>query len=118
MVHRPRSNTDVFGELLPLIGEDALFKLLQQWGGQRIGVPRRVGPDTRLALVIGAENAAKMAREYGGGKIGLPLAKPWRCLMMRRAGHSYGQISARLCISEASVHQHLKRLGMTKAAAS
>lgn len=61
-------------------------KLLDQWGGLPVYVPRSPAADHPLVLIAGMEAAAALAAAYGGERIMIPLgARRRRNELVRRA---------------------------------
>lgn len=98
--------------------------LADRFGGQRISVPKRIGPKHRLAQLCGEKGAAALAHAYGGGRIDVPLwnfagikaflrAQRRAILARDEEGQSAAEIARSLRVTERVVHKHraLKRAG-------
>ncbi len=86
-------------ELADLIGIDAVWRLVQRWGGVRLFIPVTMPPEHEIAATIGPEAAEALAGHYGGDV--LELAKgdhALRCLRNRAIVDQYdrGVPAARL----------------------
>jgi hypothetical protein len=101
-------------KLVDLIGEDAALKLVEEFGGRRLDIPRSVGPRHQLAKVIGEAAARKLVAEYFGGRLRVPMAKFWRAQVYRARGLSYNEIAKRLQVTDNSVHRFLRDAGVVR----
>lgn len=67
---RPTRSTHA--EMIEILGDDLVARLIVGHGGTRIWVPRRIPPDHWLARALGAEGAARLAEWCGGGPLHVP----------------------------------------------
>lgn len=104
---------DLFGSLMTLIGSDALFRLIERYGGIRLYIPLTAKPESRIAQTIGLDAAQALAAEYGGILLAFPMAKAWRIQVYRQRGMSYAAISRAVGVHEATVHRQLAAMGLT-----
>ena len=66
-------------ELLQALGYEGLMRLLDQFGGERIYVPRQMTPAHRLALGLGLETAQALCRFVGpSGEFLVPTGRDLR----------------------------------------
>lgn len=98
--------------LAQLLGPEVAFRLAEQHGGTRVYVPHRPA-GTELARLVGEDGAARMSERWPGEQIKVPVAREWRVVAYRCAGHSYDDIAVRLGIDIATVHRILQRQDMT-----
>lgn len=84
---RPASS-EVFKEIASAIGGRAARKLVEKMGGQRIKVPRQIGPDHEIAKAIGEKAATDLACYFHGTHLQLPaLSAALRRQLVRELGH-------------------------------
>ncbi|MDA8049033.1 MAG: hypothetical protein M0002_03335 [Rhodospirillales bacterium] len=96
------------GSLVELLGEDAALKLIELYGGTRLTVPKRIGPEDALGREVG-EAAVLLARYFGGSEVKVPMARPWRALIYQRMGLTRRQMARRLGCTETAVYGYLAR---------
>jgi hypothetical protein len=100
------------------LGEAAMLKVAQAFGGERVHIPTTVRPGSRLAKELGADLAQKVADVLGGGwEITVPLGPAAGEARMRRAiakllreGLSTNEIVRRLRCHEVTVRRMRSRL--------
>ncbi len=92
-------------ELEALIGEAAFVRLAEAFGGTRLYVPVRMGPDHEIVQAIGAEAAALLAKRLAPDQIRVPLAREARARQYRAEGRSNAQIARALGINETTVNR-------------
>ena len=66
---------DSLRELAELIGLPSAMILTDRWGGVRLNIPVRMGPDHPLALYLSLKAARKLAGYYGGDRIAVPCGR-------------------------------------------
>lgn len=89
--------------LISLIGEEKFIAFVEEFGGRRLYVPEKLGPDHRIAQTIGIEAAAKLNRFYSLAYISVPIARKMRAVHYRAQGLSNGRIATKLGITESGV---------------
>jgi len=55
---------DSLAELVELLGEHAVLKLMDSWGGVRLYVPQKMTPDHVIARVIGFASARRLSARF------------------------------------------------------
>jgi Mor family transcriptional regulator len=95
-----------FEHLAAPIGGEAMLRLVETFGGRRLYIAKRSGPE--LVAAIGAAAAVALAAEFGGQEITVPLAKSWRIRLYHAQGASGPEIARRLQISEDTVWRTLR----------
>lgn len=56
----------ILQEFAELIGMDATLRIVENYGGVRLHIPKRYYPNHPLAKLIGHANAVKLSEVYGG----------------------------------------------------
>lgn len=97
-------------ELIELIGEAAMIRLAEEFGGTRLYVPAAMGPAAPIARAVGMEAAARLAAQYSPDKIKVPLARELRASHYHASGLSYARIAVRLGMTETGVEKLMRRL--------
>ena len=64
----------VFQEVCQLIGEEAIAKLVAEYGGTRLYLPTMIKPEHPLCHLLGQEIAQKLAGEFSGLSVEIPRA--------------------------------------------
>jgi hypothetical protein len=105
-------------ELLALIGEAALVRLAEAFGGTRLYVPRTIAPDSELVRAIGVEPAQRLCERLAPDVIKVPLARELRARHYRAAGRSNARIASALGITERAVEKLFQRMDDPPAKAS
>lgn len=97
------------------VPEAQIDRLLDQWGGLPIYVPRAPAADHPLVVIAGAEAAAALAAAYGGERILMPLGArrrrdelARRVRELRAAGLNNCEIARRLGIHLRSVQRLIR----------
>ncbi|MDG3442427.1 hypothetical protein [Nitrospirillum amazonense] len=100
------SQTDLFGQLIGLVGFRAAMDLSRHWGGRSLYIPKQPSPGSPLVAVVGAAAAAKLAREYGGADLAIPITQGKRARVwhLRRQGMSVAQIARVMGYTERAIY--------------
>ncbi|MBF0215062.1 MAG: hypothetical protein HQM00_16120 [Magnetococcales bacterium] len=53
-------------EIAEIIGKEGAITLIQEYGGTRIFVPRKLRVQNKLATLLGIEQALKLSQHFGG----------------------------------------------------
>lgn len=112
----PKGMPGVLAVVARVAGLACAKALADRFGGQRIFIPRSVGPDHRLVAACSAEGAAALSRTFGGDRIEIPLwnfsglkafiASQRRAILSRTDdGESGAQIARSLKCSERTVRK-------------
>ena len=75
----------LLAEIAELCDRQAAMRLLAEFGGQRIYIPKNPGARSPLVGAVGAAFAQKIAAHYGGDYIEVPSANPARARARRIA---------------------------------
>jgi DNA-binding transcriptional regulator LsrR (DeoR family) len=97
-------------ELTMLIGEDALVRLAEAFGGTRLYVPATMKPEHDIVRAIGPDAAQRLAARVAPDVIRVPLAKDLRARHYRAQGRSNAQIATALGMSETGVEKMFRRM--------
>jgi len=97
-------------ELEALIGEVALVRLAEAFGGTRLYIPEKMSAAHEIAKAIGLEAAQAMVRQLGAGQLKVPLAREQRARQYRAAGWSNARIARALMITESGVEKLFRRV--------
>jgi Homeodomain-like domain len=115
----------MFKQIARSIGDDATDKLIEDFGGRRLYVPRAPGPGDQLTASIGLAAALGLARTFGGDRLMIPLSgsnerRRIRILAMRSDNISVSRIARSLRCTERYVYKvlALERLAATPALAA
>lgn len=65
---------DSLAEIADVVGLEGALKLVEQCGGTRIFIPRKVGVQHQLANLLGFEQARRMSQHFGGETISIVRA--------------------------------------------
>jgi DNA-binding transcriptional regulator LsrR (DeoR family) len=98
-----------FGEHLT---EEQIAALAEEFGGQRVYIPRRIRQSHRITRVIGFEAAARLGEIIGGSTWRIPVARDMRICLYNSQGLKRREIARRLCMSEVGLGRAMKRLGL------
>ena len=76
-------------ELAGVVGDDAATALARQFGGTSVYVPRRIGNNHPIAVVIGRAAADRLAAWAGASTLSIPKQpeRRARVLELHRRGH-------------------------------
>lgn len=96
-------------ELEALIGEEALVRLAEAFGGTRLFVPVKMTARHEIAGAIGLDAARKLSERLAPDYIPVPLAREKRARHYRAHGLSNAQIARRLGITESAVNRLFAR---------
>ena len=103
----PAIEGSVLQDLLSVLGEDGLLRLLEQYGGVRLYVPRRMPPEHALARGLGWETAQALCQFAGSGELRVPTGRHWRARAryaqiraLRAQGMSLRELARRFLLSE------------------
>ena len=111
-------------QLPPLLSEiaeatsvGAAMKLVSDFGGTRVYVPRKPPKNSPLTKSVGARNAAAIARLYGGEHLEVPLlsaASRARAIeataQLLGQGYSHEQVARKLRIHRKTVQRRAKKI--------
>lgn len=98
-------------ELETLIGEEALVRLAEAFGGTRLYIPVKISAAHDIAKAVGLEAARVLSERLAPDVIRVPLAREQRARQYReRDKLSNAQIARRLGMSEPGVNQLFKRV--------
>jgi hypothetical protein len=116
---RARRRPSMLEGLVELIGDEAVSKLVETFGGARIYVPQTVEPGDTLSGVIGAEAAAKLAQIFGGDRMEVPhpASRRTRIIELHRKGVTVDAIALRVGCTRRRVFQVLAEERITQRAA-
>lgn len=92
-----------------LLNDDEFLKLVEEFGGWRLYVPRRLRPGQRLERAIGMDAAAKLVSEYAGCTCRVPVAREFRVQQYLAKGLRRFDIGKRVGISEVALENMLRR---------
>lgn len=98
-------------ELQALIGEAALVRLAEAFGGTRLYIPTTMYADHDIAQTIGMEAACRLSERLAPDYIRVPLAREARARQYRAEGKSNAQIARALGITETGVDKLFSRTG-------
>jgi len=103
----PAIEGSVLQDLLSALGEDGLMRLLGQYGGVRLYVPRRITPEHALTRALGWETAQALCQFAGSGELRVPTGRHWRARArhaqihaLRAQGMSLRELARRFVLSE------------------
>ncbi len=101
-------------ELAQLISIDAVLKLVEQFGGVRLYVPKVVRQSGKLAKLLGMPAAEALSARCGGGRIEVPLApnlgraiRDEEIRSLDASGYTVAEVARRLRIHQRTVYQVL-----------
>jgi hypothetical protein len=103
-------------ELVELIGEEAVLRLLETRGGTVIYIPGDMTPTRSLAaeLKLTAAQCKKLATwRHVRDRYRVPLCRDWRAQLYRWQGFSYNEIARKLGITDRAVFRLLRDANMT-----
>lgn len=93
-----------------LLGDDAYAKLLDNYAGVRLYVPKLNGKNSNLPVIIGEHSTRLLSEIYGGDYVKVPVAREWRARRYRKEGYSNAKIARQLGITENGVEKLFSRL--------
>lgn len=97
-------------ELEEVIGEDALLRLVEAFGGTPLYVPQQAKPDGEIVQAIGADAADALSARFAPDYIDVPLARERRARHYRAQGRSNTEIARTLGIGLRGVERLFRRL--------
>lgn len=97
-------------ELEALIGEEALVRLAERFGGTRLFIPVKMTARHEIARAIGVEPARLLAERLAPDVIRVPLARELRARQYRARGMSNARIAVALGMTEGGVERLFRRL--------
>ncbi len=97
-------------ELVALIGEKALVRLAEAFGGTRLYVPANMPADHAIVRAIGVDAAGRLSERLAPDVVRVPLAKDLRARHYRAAGRSNAQIASALGMTETGVEKLFRRM--------
>jgi Mor family transcriptional regulator len=111
-IHAARVRTSTLDSIAEAIGTSAAAKVVAEFGGRRLYVPRRAHPEDALARLIGARAAAELARVFGGDRIMIPADferahRRERIVEARRRGLTISSIAREIRCTERYVYKVL-----------
>jgi hypothetical protein len=106
---KQRDRPSMLEDLIDMIGEEAVVKLVTAYGGTRLYVPHDPEADDALANSIGLPAALRLAQMYGGDRMDVPNPTPRRVriLQLRKSGLSVDAIARSLRCTRRRVFQVL-----------
>lgn len=112
----PAIEGSVLQDLLSVLGEDGLLRLLEQYGGVRLYMPRRMPPKHPLAQRLGWETAQALCQFACSGELRVPTGRHWRARArhaqihaLRAQGMSLRELARRFLLSERHICRVLKQ---------
>lgn len=110
----PKSTgSTVLDEIFEVIGEDAGWKLAEEFIGQRLYIPKDPATDPRIAKAIGDEMTAKLCSALWRTTVSIPTQPVIERLVAQLAsqGRTKNEICRALHITERQVYRVLQALG-------
>lgn len=98
-------------ELATLIGEEALVRLAEAFGGTRLYVPTRIPARHAIARAVGLEAARQLSSRLAPDTIAVPLARDLRARHYAAAGRTNAEVARTLGMTERGVERLLARTG-------
>jgi hypothetical protein len=92
--------------LLELLGEDLTLKLMEAYGGRRVGVPKEMPEQHELRELLGDSGFALIFQYFGGSEIAVPMARRWRFEVYERRGLRPVQIAKLASCTEAAYYKY------------
>ncbi|MBX9635057.1 MAG: helix-turn-helix domain-containing protein [Magnetospirillum sp.] len=100
-----------YAEIVGIIGEAKALHLSKVRGGRTLYIPspQRLGPNTPLVEIVGAEAAEALAMRFGGAPIDVPLSpgKRARVWELREARWTIARIAGELKCTERTIYNIL-----------
>lgn len=97
-------------ELVTLIGEDAMVRLAEAFGGTRLFVPVKMTARHEIAQAVGLDCARRLSERLAPDVIRVPLARELRATHYRaRQGLSNAEIARKLGMTETGVDKLFRR---------
>lgn len=104
------ARSTVFQEIASAIGRESARKLVQNFGGQRLFVPRTMERDHEIAKAIGVEAARQLSGYFHGTHISLPVSDSRRRAvkeLSKKTGLTRQKIAGETGYSERQVYRIL-----------
>ncbi len=98
-------------ELETIIGEAAMVRLAEAFGGTRLYIPANIYADHDIAQAVGMEAATRLSERLAPDYVRVPLARDLRARHYRAEGKSNAQIARALGITESGVDKLFSRIG-------
>lgn len=106
----------LLAEMVDALGEDVARAVVDEWGGTRLWVPRRIRPGHPIATALGVDAAERLVRWSGGAAIAVPTDAAWRRAERDariRSGRTHGVPAAVLArregLTTGRIYQILRR---------
>ncbi|MBF0139811.1 MAG: hypothetical protein HQL74_05975 [Magnetococcales bacterium] len=99
--------------LVEVIGTTAALALIQEFGGVEIDIPRKVGPEHRLASLVGLEAARELVAHWGGDRLYVPKADhAVRCVRNQEMirGYDAGLSEREIALEYRITSRHVRRI--------
>lgn len=103
-----------FLDIIEVIGAQAAYKLYDKYKQSKFYICQT--RQAELAEIVGIDKAKLLVREMDGRRVYFSSKKDRRimlidaCVELKNNGMNASQIARMLCISESSVHNHLKKV--------
>lgn len=97
-------------EIEELIGEEALVRLAEAFGGTRLFVPVKMTLRHEIAKAIGIDAARQLSERLAPDVIKVPLAREQRARHYRGQGLSNAAIARKLGMTESGVERLFARI--------
>lgn len=97
-------------DLVELIGEAAFVRLAEAFGGTRLYIPNKLGPDHEIVEAVGKDAAILLVERLAPDVIKVPLAREIRARHYRARNWSNAQIARALQITESGVEKLFRRV--------
>lgn len=103
----------LLGKLAETIDRDGVQKMVAQYGGRRIWIPREMKEGHDLAILLGSDQAGRLCRRFGGQSVFVPVATIRRRHRNRAIVSGYdsglkaGDLAVRFKVTERQVYQIL-----------
>jgi hypothetical protein len=94
----------IFDDLLEMLGEAGVLRLVEAYAGLRQFIPKDP-ENSDVTARLGIEITTLLAKAYGGNTIPVPLARTFRARIYRDSGMSNREIAARLGLTENGVQK-------------
>jgi Mor family transcriptional regulator len=102
---RPERSLKELTSLLELIGEEMTLKLVENFGGTRVFVPKAMVKKHPVIDVLGEIGLALMI-QYFSGDMPIPIARGWRIQLYLKQGLKIKEIARKVHCSETAVYKH------------
>ena len=99
------------GSLVELLGVEPTLKLIEAYGGTRVGVPKAMPKEHRLRDLLGDSGFALLFQYFGGDEIVVPMARSWRFDIYAEQGLKPREIALKCGCTEAAYYIHRRRKG-------